>query len=315
MKRFLSGLGVVVLVVLLVYGTYNYCTVTSETIVVGYLPSNHHSALFVADAMEMYGNEGLKVQMVPFRTGSEIVDAANKNKIDIGYCGITPVTSSIDENSSIKVVAAVNQEGSGIVVSNDSGVTQVTDLQGKKFLIPKKGGIQDVLFRYLLLENNMDSTSINITELEVSLMQNALTAGDVDGYIAWEPYVSQSKFTGNETIFMYSDDIWVSHPCCVVVATDRFIKMKPDKLKKFLRVHVYATDYINTHPNETALILSKKLGTNINVEMEALNHVDFIAVPTSEFDDNILKLVDIQIKLGYVKNNLTLDDILDLNYL
>ena len=161
----------------------------------------------------------------------------------------------------------------------------------------------------------MDSTSINITELEVSLMQNALTAGDVDGYIAWEPYVSQSKFTGNETIFMYSDDIWVSHPCCVVVATDRFIKMKPDKLKKFLRVHVYATDYINTHPNETALILSKKLGTNINVEMEALNHVDFIAVPTSEFDDNILKLVDIQIKLGYVKNNLTLDDILDLNYL
>ncbi len=40
-----------------------------------------------------------------------------KKQIDIGFCGITPVTSAIDKNSSVKIVAAVNQEGSGIVVS------------------------------------------------------------------------------------------------------------------------------------------------------------------------------------------------------
>ncbi len=145
----------VILVILLVFGTYNYYTVTQDTIVVGYLPSNHDSALFVADALGMYKKEGLKVLLVPFRTGSEITTAANQNMIDVGYCGITPVTSAIDQNSTVKIVAAINQEGSGIVVSENSNITNVSQFVDKKFLIPQEGGMQDVLFRYLLMNNNI----------------------------------------------------------------------------------------------------------------------------------------------------------------
>ena len=68
MKRLLLLVGIVVLAILLVYGTYNYYTTTQETIIVGYLPSNHHSSLFVADATGMFESAGLKVQLVPFRS-------------------------------------------------------------------------------------------------------------------------------------------------------------------------------------------------------------------------------------------------------
>jgi ABC-type nitrate/sulfonate/bicarbonate transport system substrate-binding protein len=68
MKRFLAPLGIIVLVVLLAYGTYNYVTTMEEIIVVGYLPTSLDSALFVADDMGMFKKEGLKVQLVPFRT-------------------------------------------------------------------------------------------------------------------------------------------------------------------------------------------------------------------------------------------------------
>jgi len=315
MKKFLLPLGLIVLVILLVYGTYNYYTVTSETIVVGYLPSSHHSALFVADAKEMFEKEGLKVQMVPFRTGGEIVNAANKNQIDIGYCGITPITSAIDQNSTIKIVATVNEEGSGIVVSNSSNITNISDLQGKKILIPVIGGMQDVIFRDMLFQNNISSSDINITDMDVPLMQGALNSGKVDGFVAWEPYVTQAKLNGNDEILAYSNDIWPNHPCCVVVTTKKFMTQNPNDLRKFLKAHIEATQYINANHNETALIVSKKLGTNYDVELESLNHVKFIAVPTKEFNYNIMKLVDIQKKLGYVKNNLTLNQIVDYNYL
>jgi NitT/TauT family transport system substrate-binding protein len=43
------------------------------------------------------------------------------------------------------------------------------------------------------MKNNINPASVNITEMEVPLMQNALISGDVDGYIAWEPYVTQAK--------------------------------------------------------------------------------------------------------------------------
>lgn len=315
MNRKLLYMGLLVLVIFLIYGTFNYYSVTSETIVVGYLPSNHDSALFVADSLDMYDREGLKVHMVPFKSGSELVEAADKNKIDVGYCGITPITSAIDSNSTIKIVAAVNEEGSGIVVSDESGIINVTDFNGKKFLIPKYGSIQDVLFRYLLFKNNISPSNMSLSEMEVPLMQNQLNTSSLDGFVAWEPYVSQAKFTSSENVLMYSSEIWPKHPCCVVISTNQFMKKKPDQLRKFLKVHAKATDYINNHKKETAAIDSKKLGTTMEVEMEALNHVKFIAIPDNDFDNNILKLVAVQKQLGYVKNDLSLDQILNLNYL
>jgi NitT/TauT family transport system substrate-binding protein len=315
MKRFLTGLGIVVLVVLLAFGTYNYVTATEDTIVVGYLPTSLDSALFVADNLGMFTKEGLKVQLVPFRTGSELIDAANKNQIDVGYVGITPVTSAIDQNSSIKIVAAVNTEGSGIVVSNTSNITNVSDFQGKKILIPKKGSIQDVLFRYILLKNNVNPASVNITEMDVPLMQNALTSGKVDGFVAWEPFVSQAKVNGTGIVLMNSDDIWPDIPGCVVIATSHFMNKKPNELRKFLKAHTEATDYVNTHKNETAVIVSKKLGTNVNVELEARNHIEFLSVPTSTFENNVLAMIQVQKQLGYVKNNLTIQQIFNSNFL
>lgn len=114
---------------------------------------------------------------------------------------------------------------------------------------------------------------------------------------------------------MYSKDIWPHHPCCVVIATDKFIKQKPEQLRTFLKVHVEATNYINTHKNETAKILTDKLGTNLTIEQNALKNVEFIAIPTPEFENNIIKLIEIQIELGYLTNNLTLDQILNKNFL
>ena len=315
MIRFLIGLGIVVLVVLLAFGTYNYVTATEDIIVVGYLPTSLDSALFVADNLGMFTKEGLKVQLVPFRTGSELIDAANKNQIDVGYVGITPVASAIDQNSSIKIVAAVNTEGSGIVVSNTSNITNASDFQGKKILIPKKGSIQDVLFRYMLLKNNVNPASVNITEMDVPLMQNALKSGKVDGFVAWEPYVSQAKVNGTGRVLINSNDIWPDIPCCVVIATNSFMNQKPNELRKFLKAHTEATDYVNTHKNETAVIVSKKLGTNVNVELEARNHIAFLSVPTSDFENNVLAMIQFQKQLGYVKNNLTIQQIFNSNFL
>jgi len=315
MKKYLLPLGFIVLAVLLVYGTFNYYSVTSDTIVVGYLPSSHHSALFVADALQMYEKEGLRVQMVPFRTGSEMMDAANKNQIDIGLCGIPPVTRAIDENSTVKIVAPVNEDGSGIIVTKDSGISNASDLEGKRILEPSEYSIQDLLFRYMLMENNVSSSSIIISQLDVPLMQGAINSGKADGFVAWEPYVTQANVSGNDTVLEYSSGIWNDHPCCVVVATKNMMTKKPDQLRKFLKVHVEATDYVNANLNDTALIVSKKLGTNTNIELSSLEHVKFIALPSDNFDNNLMKMVNIEQQLGYVNNNLTLNQIVNYDFL
>ncbi|UTB31967.1 MAG: ABC transporter substrate-binding protein [Methanobacterium sp. ERen5] len=313
MKKYLY-LGLIVLVVVMVYGTYDYCTVTSDTIVVGYLPSNHHSALFVANVKGMYEKEGLKVQMVPFKNGADMIDAANKNQLDVGFCGVTPITSSIDKNSTIKIVAPANEEGSGIVVQNGSNITNLTDLEGKNVLEPGPGSMQDVLLRYMLMENNISTSNINISQFEVPLMQEALSNDRASAYMAWEPYVTQANLTGEDDVLIYSSEIWDDHPCCVIFATQNMMTKKQDQLRKFLKVHMEATDYINENLNESSIIVSNKLGTNNIIELASMQHVKFIAQPNTDYDNNLLKLVSLQQQFGYVKNNLTLTQIVDYNF-
>ena len=304
-----------ILIIAVLYGTYNFYTVSEKTVVVGYLHSNHHSALFVANAKEMFEKEGIRVQLVPFRSGSELIKAAKLGKIDIGYCGISPVTMAIDDGVSIKIVAAVNQEGSGIVVGKNSNIHSITDLKGKKIAIPGKGSVQDVLLKEMLIKNNISINDVNIITSEVPYMPESLLFGKYDAFIAWEPYVSAASLDENETILAYSGDIWHAHPCCVVITTDSFAKKESDDLRKFLKVHIKATEYINNDKEDTALIVSKKLGTDLKVEEEGLIHLEFVSIPTNEFITNVYKFIGYQIQLGYIKNNITNDQLFDLQYL
>ena len=296
-------------------GTYNYYSTAKNTVVVGYLPSNHDSALFVANSMGIFKKEGINVKLVPFRDGSEIIDAANSGLIDVAYCGISPTIMAIDNGNPIKIVASVNLEGSALVVNNNSNIKTLKDLKGANIAIPRKGSVQDFLLRDLLSRNNISINEVNITVSDVSYMPDSLLFNKFDAFIAWEPYPSVSKLEDNSNVLLYSKDIWDGHPCCVVIATNDFAEKDAEDLKKFLRAHVEATYYINSNKDETALIVAKKLGTDVDVEKEGLKHVEFVSIPSDEFINNVFKFMEIQKQMGYVKNNLTKEMLFNLQYL
>ncbi|MBC7101245.1 ABC transporter substrate-binding protein [Methanothermobacter tenebrarum] len=305
----------IIIVVVVITAAYTLQPKTEEVIRVGHLKDDHHSALFIAQAKEMYEKEGLKVETIEFNAGPDLVKAAATGQIDIGFCGTPPAVTGIAKGVPIKIVAAVNQEGSGIIVREDAGIQKIEDLKGKTIAIPMKGSIQDVLLQMTLKEHGINPEEVNIIEMQVPLMPKALEAGKIDGFIAWEPYVSMAEQKGYGHAIAYSRDIWKDHPCCVVIATDQFIKEHPDQLRRFLKVHVEATEYLNTHKNESASIVAEALGTDPAVEKRAFQNMKFIAVPTSSFIDNVMKFVGIEKQLGYIKKDLKKDDIFDLKYL
>ncbi|MGZ7160665.1 MAG: ABC transporter substrate-binding protein [Methanobacterium sp.] len=306
---------IIITVALAVLGTYNYYTTMEKTVTIGYLPSDHHAALFVASAKGMYEKEGIRVQLVPFRAGPEVIEALESGEIDVGYCGISPVITAISKGTPIKIVAAVNQEGSGIVVNKNSNITNIIDLKYKNIAIPQKGSVQDVLLKDTLIKNNISLDDVNITESEVPYMPKSLLLNKFDAFVAWEPYPSAAKIEDDETVLAYSPDLWNDHPCCVVVTTDKYAKEDAIKLDKVLKIHSQSTDYINSHKEEAAMIISKKLGTDIQVEKESLNHVEYVSYPSDNFISNIFKIRDIQYQLGYIKNNLNKEQLFNFQFI
>ncbi|WP_414469048.1 ABC transporter substrate-binding protein [Methanobacterium sp. ACI-7] len=311
--RKIATIIVIITIILAGVGTYNYYSTINKTVTIGYLPSDHHAALFVANFQGMYEKEDIRVQLVPFRAGPEIIKALEEGEIDVGYCGISPVITAIDNGKPIKIVAAVNQEGSGIVAN--SNIKTINDLKSKRVAIPQKGSVQDILLKDTLKSNNISLSDVQIIESEVPYMPKSLLFNKFDAFVAWEPYPSAAQIDENETILAYSEELWEDHPCCVIITTDDYAKSSTNKLNKILSVHREATNYINSHKNETVLIISKKLGTEIEVEEESLKHVEFVSDLSDNFVNNVFKIVEIQKQLEYTKNNITKEQLFNFQYM
>lgn len=306
----------VLVLIVAIFGVYNYNNHPKDTVRIGYLANDQHSsALAIANAKEMFKEEGINVELQQFNVGSNIVIAMAAGQIDIGYVGTAPATMAIDKGMPLKIVAAVNEDGSGIVIGENSTVTNFTDFENRTVVIPAKGSIQDILLNYLIQENNMSSKDIDTREMQLSLIPEALRSGRIDGAVVWEPYVTQASYEWYGKTLMYSEEIWKNHPCCVIIASNDFRQNNGDKLRKILEIHQNATDYINSNREDSASILSKQFKIDINTEKEILKHIKFLAIPDEDFINNDLKIVSIQRQLGYVEHNLTRENIFDLNYL
>jgi NitT/TauT family transport system substrate-binding protein len=286
-----------------------------DVINVGYLPCDHEAAIFVAQAQNIYQKQGLKVKITQFTTGSDIITALASGKLDVGYVGITPTLQGISQGVPIKVVGAVNLEGSGIVVQPNSTIKTPADLKGQKIATPGVSSIQQVLLLYELQKYNLNSSDLDIVSLNIYMIPQSLAAQKVDGYIAYEPFVSIARYQNVGKVLLYSGEIIDRHPCCVVVAREEFIQQHPQELDKFLKIHQNATDYVNNNPNQSAVMISQVIITNPEVEKLALPNVIFVSRVDQAFQENVLRFVQIENELGYLKKNLTAQDIFDPQFL
>lgn len=123
---------IIIAIVVVAAGAYFLLGSGSNEVTIGYLPSDHDAALFVADAQGQYKANGINTKLVQFNNGGDLMTAMASGDVDVGYVGITPVLSSIANGVPVKVISAAQTEGSGIVVAKDSGINSVSNLMVKK---------------------------------------------------------------------------------------------------------------------------------------------------------------------------------------
>jgi len=156
---------------------------------------------------------------------------------------------------------------------------------------------------------------VNIISINVYNIPSSLAAHKVDAYISYEPFVSMAPYRDIGEVMMYSNDILEDHPCCVIITSKNFINEHPDELSKFLEIHQNSTEYVRTHPNQTAEIITQELTTNYDVEIMALQHITFVSSVDKSFQDNVLRFMEIEYNMGYLKENLTANEIFDTSFL
>lgn len=299
---------IIAIVVIAVAGGYFFLGGSGDTVTIGYLPSDHDAALFVADAQGKFQENGINTKLVQFNNGGDLMTAMASGDVDVGYVGITPVLSSIAKGVPVKVISAAQTEGSGIVVAKDSGINDVSDLAGKKIATPGEASIQHMLLTYYLEQNGMSINDLKVSSMKVPSMNDALKTGKIDGMITFEPYVTIAEKNG-AVVLAGSQDILPDHPCCVVVASDKYIENHPNETQKILEIHENATDFINENSDEAAGMLPSDIVSDVEVEKVSMSSFPFISGLNESYKQDVMDFMDLEVDLGVLKEHISQDKI------
>ena len=307
-KKWIAVIAIVVIAIV-ACGAYFMMGSDSDVVRIGHLPSDHDSAMYVAQAQKQYESQGLKVEFTEFNNGGDLMTAMASGDIDVGYLGITPVMSSIEKGVPVKVISGAQTEGSALVVAADSPIKSVKDLKGKTVATPGEASIQYMLLQYALENNGLKMKDVKSTSMKVSSMCDALNAGKVDAIMVYEPYASIATSQKYGKVLMDSGDIIPEHPCCVVAAREDFIKNHPNETKKILAIHENATNFVNENPSEAIKLLPKNIVANAEVQAKVLDEINFISGLDDDYKKSVMDFMQIEVKMGVLKQPLTEDQI------
>ena len=293
-------------------GLFDFLGGGDDTVKIGYLPSDHDAALFVADAQGLYAEKNITTELVQFNNGGDLMTAMASGEVDVGYVGIAPVLSSVAKGVPVKVVSSAQTEGSGIIVTNDSGITSAADLKGKSIATPGEASIQYVLLSYYLKENNLSTDDLNISAMKGPSMNDALKTKQIDGIITFQPYVSIAANDSGNIVLENSSGILPNHPCCVVVASDDFIKNHNDTVKDIIAIHENATKFINDNiqnntTSEVVKLLPKDIVSDSDLEALSLQSFPFISGIDNDFKADVDAFQKLEVDIGILNQTVSAD--------
>ena len=251
----------------------------SPTVRLAYLQNDiHHLALWVALDQDYFRQYGLEAKVAGiFRSGPELMAAFGAGELDAAYAGVAPATiAAVRGTAKVRVLAQANTEGSALV-----GTERVLAGSRKKptLAMPGNGGVQDLLLRKALPALGISPETVDIIVLSPPEMLTALQIGEIDGFLAWEPYPSRAVVLGLGTVLSSSAGIWADHPCCALVASDALIRERPEQAKALLRIHRRATRFIHENPDAAVAVAVRYTGMEEAIVRRALGNVSYTEIP------------------------------------
>ncbi|MFD8109589.1 taurine ABC transporter substrate-binding protein [Streptomyces microflavus] len=206
---------------------------------------------------------GYKIKWTKFDSGASINTAFVAGSVDLAAIGSSPVARGLSEPLNIPYqvtwVLDVAGENEALVARNGSKVSSVKDLEGKKVATPFSSTSHYSLLA-ALDQAGVDSSKVQLLDLEPQDILAAWTRGDIDATYVWLPTLEELKKTGK--VLVSSRELAASgKPTLDLgVASTSFIEAHPDVLPAWRKAQAQALDLIHDDPDAASAAVGKQLG-------------------------------------------------------
>ena len=161
----------------------------AKQMVLGYIPLYiMEEKGWLEEALASEGYENVEVTYTEFESGPPENEAFAVGQQDIGVMGNVPAISGIaaGQERDIIGVAYNGEKTLGIIVPNTSQIKDVSELKGKKVGVVV-GSIGQDFMNAILNNSGISMDEIEVVNLGVAELENALITNQVDAISAWNP--------------------------------------------------------------------------------------------------------------------------------
>jgi len=260
MKRFVSVLLMVFLV--MTAGL----ALSAEKVTIGHLAIVPSLPTYVAMEKGFFTEQGLEVKLIPFQSGTDIIDALVAGRIDAdcmsAITGNWFAAQGAPDKFKIFLVYAADSNVDNtmvVVVKKDSSLKDLKGLKGKK--VGTFPGATSVALAKAIIRKKTDPDKVIFTEIPPPNMIQALAAGQIDAYFSPEPF-------GMIAVYQGIGRYLIKSPCTLLGLkkgivggafsfSAKFLEERPEVAKKVKAAIEKGADYIKTNEQEARGYLSK----------------------------------------------------------
>jgi NitT/TauT family transport system substrate-binding protein len=232
------------------------------TVTVGTLPTANAAPMYLGMKKGFFRAEGLTVKPQVGEGGGSLIAALNSNAVQFAFVGVIPMVTAVSKDVPIKVVAASDAAGATpqtdwqvTMVSKNSPIRDVSDLEGKTIGVNALRGVAEVMIKNSVDKQGVDPDSLKLLEIPFPDMPAALAQKQVDAVLATEPFLSAILADGGRQVdapFVAAEPKVANG---VYVASERYIGSNGDVVDRFARAMSRSVDYAATHEQEVRDII------------------------------------------------------------
>ncbi|MEE9594703.1 MAG: NrtA/SsuA/CpmA family ABC transporter substrate-binding protein [Candidatus Hydrothermarchaeales archaeon] len=267
MKIRIMGLILVLVVVILVSGCVQQTKekeIKIDEVKFGQAMSPTGALSIIAEENGYFEDAGLNTEIKEYKSGKRaFVEGFNSGKVDVITTQGVPVVFNSLNGQDFKIIALINSALSDkiIVGRKDSGISEPSDLKGKK-VATQKGSAVHFFLHLFLLHNEMSEEDIELSYIKAEDLPKALAKGTIDAFSMREPFVTQAKdLLGEENVVLFPDP-GIYNAVDVVVVRNELLRENPEIPKKIIRALIKAEEFVKENPEKAKNIIVQRIGSD-----------------------------------------------------
>lgn len=221
-----------------------------------------YAPMYVAIEEGYFENEGIQLELVTGFGADKTMTAVLSGSADIGFMGSEASIYTYNEGANDYVVnfAQLTQRaGNFLVAREEMPDFKWNDLKGKNVLGGRKGGMPEMVFEYILRQNDIDpAKDVNIDQsIDFGSTAAAFAENQGDFTVEFEPGATTLEKEGKGYVVasLGTDSGYV--PYTAFSAKKSFIEKNPEVIQGFTNALQKGMDYVQQHkPEEIASVIA-----------------------------------------------------------